>query len=288
MTIPFVEFFSGIGGFAAACNGRSVQVVAAYDQNEAARTAYAATFGAASPIDLCGLGPDDPQVRAGQGWWLSPPCQPYSTKGRQRDMDDPRARALTNLTALLSHYRPDYVMLENVPPFATSRSRAHLVAQLQALEMDFRESLICPTSFGIPNRRNRYYLIASREPIGPPPPRPHFGHGLSHYLDTDRPPKGIPESLLARLDWATNIVDAQGIPGVFGSSYGRAIHGAGDYYFDGHVVRRFTPQEILRLLHFPPEVRFPESLNTRSRYKLAGNSVNVAVVGYLLDWLIRR
>ena len=25
-------------------------------------------------------------------WWLSPPCQPYSVRGRGRDLDDPRAR----------------------------------------------------------------------------------------------------------------------------------------------------------------------------------------------------
>jgi DNA (cytosine-5)-methyltransferase 1 len=286
MTIPFVEMFSGIGGFCAAVHDLPVRVVAAFDQDGAAKTSYEKHFGPVKSIDLCGLGSQDPLVLSAEGWWLSPPCQPYTSKGRQLDIDDPRARPLLHLTERLRDYRPSYLLLENVPPFAESRSRQLLMETLKDLKMAATETLICPTSFGIPNRRNRYYLLASLHGVREAPPYPQFRHRLIDYLDPSDASLHLSSELVERLDPNSNIVDAEGIPAVFGSSYGRAIHGAGSYFNDGAGVRRFTPREILRLLHFPEDFSFPASLRLRSQYKLAGNSVNVAVVRYLVEWLL--
>ncbi len=286
MTIPFVEMFSGIGGFSAAVQHLPVKVVAAFDQDAAARETYEKHFGPVISIDLCGLGSRHPRVLTARGWWLSPPCQPYTSKGRQLDMDDPRARPLLHLTEKLREYRPTYLLLENVPPFAESRSRKLLVETLADLQMSFTEALICPTNFGIPNRRNRYYLIASRSAIPEAPPYPDLRRPLGSYLDPPDPSLHLSSELVERLDPNSNIIDANGVPAVFGSSYGRAIHGAGSYFDDGTGIRRFTPQEILRLLHFPMGFDFPSGMRQRSQYKLAGNSVNVAVVRYLVKWLL--
>lgn len=285
--IPFVEFFAGIGGFSNAIGHLPVQVVAAFDQDAAARAVYESYFGEVRAIDLCGLGPADPEVVAAKGWWLSPPCQPYTAKGRQLDVADARARPLLHLITRLSDYRPTYLLLENVPPFANSQSRDLLVEALRKLDMSIREVFICPTDFGIPNRRNRYFLLASKTPLVTPPPYPRLDAMLSDYLEPLQTPQYLPPDLVARLDPASNIVKADGVPAVFGSSYGRAIHGAGSYLDDEEGIRRFTPHEILRLLHFPSRVAFPDTLRPRAQYKLAGNSVNVAVVRYLVEWLLQ-
>ncbi len=286
MEIPFVEFFAGIGGFSCAVEHLPVNVVAAFDQDAAARATYEAHFGTVTAIDLCGLRRADPEVLAADGWWLSPPCQPYTAKGRQLDVADPRARPLLHLINRLPDYRPSYLLLENVPPFATSRSRQLLLDTLQALGMKTQEAFICPTDFGIPNRRNRYFLLASQNAIAPPPPYPRFETSLGDYLEPSRPQQYLPPELAGRLDPASNIVAVDGVPAVFGSSYGRAIHGSGSYFDDGQGIRRFTPQEILRMLHFPATFRLPSALRQRAQYKLAGNSVNVAVVRYLVEWLL--
>jgi DNA (cytosine-5)-methyltransferase 1 len=286
MTIPFVEMFSGVGGFSAAVQHLPVQVVAAFDQDAAAKAAYERHLGPVKSIDLCGLGSGDPLVLPAEGWWLSPPCQPYTSKGRQLDMDDPRARPLLHLTERLRDYRPSYLLLENVPPFADSRSRQLLMETLTDLKMEVAETLICPTSFGIPNKRNRYYLLASRNEVLRAPPYPQFRRPLAAYLDPPDPSLYLSSELVERLDPNSNIVDAKGVPAVFGSSYGRAIHGAGSYFNDGAGIRRFTPREILRLLHFPEGFDFPPNMRLRSQYKLSGNSVNVSVVRYLVEWLL--
>jgi len=72
----------------------------------------------------------------------------------------------------------------------------------------------------------------------------------------------------------------------FGSSYGRAMKRAGSYLTQEGRVRRFSPEEMLRLLHFPGAYELPAELPLRIRYRLAGNSVNVACLEYLVRWLL--
>ncbi len=55
-------------------------------------------------------------------WWLSPPCQPYSRRGHQRDIDDPRARSLLHIIQQIERVRPHTLALENVEGFANSRA----------------------------------------------------------------------------------------------------------------------------------------------------------------------
>lgn len=50
-------------------------------------------------------------------------------------------------------------------------------------------------------------------------------------------------------------------------------------------LRFFTPKEICRLMCFPENFSFPESINVRQRYMLLGNSVNVRVVSELIKLL---
>lgn len=50
-------------------------------------------------------------------------------------------------------------------------------------------------------------------------------------------------------------------------------------------LRFFTPREISRLMSFPAEFNFPDSITTKQRYQLLGNSINVAVVGKLITLL---
>ncbi|XP_052863673.1 tRNA (cytosine(38)-C(5))-methyltransferase [Anopheles cruzii] len=50
-------------------------------------------------------------------------------------------------------------------------------------------------------------------------------------------------------------------------------------------VRYFTPQEVARLMSFPEYFCFPDAVTVKQRYRLLGNSVNVHVVGFLLEEL---
>ena len=79
-----------------------------------------------------------------------------------------------------------------------------------------------------------------------------------------------------------------------------ALYCAKDVYGDGHAagsgsievprdnmeklralgLRYFSPREVANLMGFPPAFQFPESITTKQRYKLLGNSVRNPVHGH--------
>lgn len=51
-------------------------------------------------------------------------------------------------------------------------------------------------------------------------------------------------------------------------------------------LRYFTPTEVARLMSFPSDFSFPAETTDRQRYRVLGNSINVAVVGKLIQLLM--
>jgi len=283
-----LELFSGIGGWTAASQGL-LEVAAAWDLSPAANSTYAYNWGRApEPLNLAGIKAKDILRHGEAGWLMSPPCQPYTFKGDQRDVDDPRAEPLLRLIRLLPEVMPPFLLLENVPPFGRSRSRRRMVRSLTSLGYHLQESEICPTELGIPNLRRRYYLVARRTPLPEPPPLPRPGRPLAEYLDKEPDPAlTVDRDAVRRFERGMDFV-TPGSPrtACFGSSYGRAMKRAGSFLDEGTRVRRFSPEEMLRLLHFPSSFAFPADLPLRARSKLAGNSVNVAVLRHLVRWVL--
>ncbi|MFH1533193.1 MAG: DNA cytosine methyltransferase [Pseudomonadota bacterium] len=283
-----LELFSGIGGWTAAAEGL-LDIAAAWDLSEAANTAYAHNWGRdPDPRNLAGAIAGDLGRHGEAGWLMSPPCQPYTQKGEQLDVDDPRAVPLLRLLRILHEVMPPFLLLENVPPFGESRARERLIQKLTSLEYHLREVELCPTEIGIPNLRRRYYLVARRTPLPEAPPLPRFDRSLGSYLDPAPDPELIVDQDVIRrrgrgMDFVTPDSPRTAC---FGSSYGRAMKRAGSYLSHDGVTRRFSPEEMIRLLHFPDTFTFPSDLPVRTRYKLAGNSVNVAVLQHLVRWVL--
>lgn len=48
-------------------------------------------------------------------------------------------------------------------------------------------------------------------------------------------------------------------------------------------LRYFTPMEVAKLMSFPSEFTFPVETSNKQRYRVLGNSINVAVVGKLIE-----
>lgn len=75
----------------------------------------------------------------------------------------------------------------------------------------------------------------------------------------------------------------------FTKSYGKYFEGTGSLFqtLSNHT-RYFTPKEIANLHCFPLNYYFPEQITTRQAYSLLGNSLNVFVIGVLLENLFER
>jgi site-specific DNA-cytosine methylase len=281
-----LELFCGIGGCAAAL-GDNVQIVGAVDQNRRALAAYEANFPHPVHPHVVESIPDRSWLAWNADvWWMSPPCQPFTGRGQRRDLDDPRTRGLAAVFARLAAFRPRVVALENVLGFAGSR--AHQLARdvLDRAGYTTRETTLCPTELGIPNRRPRFYLLASREALpgwslrqGPPV-------ALKDMLDTQPSPAlWCDPELERRYAGALHVVDATdstACTACFTSAYGRSIVRSGSYLRTRTGLRRFSPHEILRLLGFPSTYQLPSAITPSEGWPLVGNSVSVRAVTWLL------
>jgi DNA (cytosine-5)-methyltransferase 1 len=298
MTIRALELFCGIGGFAAAAAGTNIRVVGAVDQSPAALDVYRLNFPGhnAWQLNLENVTVDEMAVFGADFWWLSPPCQPYTVRGAGRDIEDPRAlsflRLLKVIAGMPEEKLPTHLALENVEGFTRSEMRKRLVDLLSRRGFQIQECMLCPTELGVPMRRPRYYLMASRGRLDPPvvvvdaQRRP-----LGDYLDEGNG-YGIPEELhvagdvLARFGKGFRILDPkdpQAYTTCFTSGYGRSLIHAGSYLRCAGGVRRFAPEEIARLLHFPEGFRFPGRMTLRKKWHLAGNSLSVTAVRKVLE-----
>jgi site-specific DNA-cytosine methylase len=298
MVIRALELFCGIGGFAAAAAGTKLRVAGAVDQSPAALEVYRLNFPGhdAWQLNLENVTAEELQVFGADFWWLSPPCQPYTVRGAGRDAADPRAlsfRRILDVMARMKENRlPSHLALENVEGFARSEMRKRLVDLLSRRGYETQECMLCPTELGVPMRRPRYYLMASRVRLSPPvvivdmPLSP-----LGDYLDGGDT-SGIADELhiggdvLAKFGKGFRIVDPkdpQAYTTCFTSGYGRSFMHAGSYLQCAGGVRRFAPEEIARLLHFPEGFRFPDRMTLRKKWHLVGNSLSVAAVRKVLE-----
>lgn len=281
-----LELFCGIGGVAAAL-GPSARVAAAIDQHRLALEVYRANFAHPTwPRAVESIPEADVRACQADLWWLSPPCTPFTRRGLGRDLDDPRARGLVAAVEMAVKVRPRYLALENVAGFATSRARAWVRSAVERAGYDVRETLLCPTELGVPNRRLRFYLVAGLDALAPWPARTGRPLALADVLDP-APAADLwcDPTLAVRYAGALHIVDPghpRACAACFTSAYGRSPVRSGSYLATRAGLRRFSPAEILRLLDFPAGFRLPAGLSLSVGWRLAGNSVSVRAVRWVL------
>ncbi|MGE3777580.1 MAG: DNA cytosine methyltransferase [Pirellulaceae bacterium] len=287
--LSVLELFAGIGGCAAAL-GSAADIVAAVDIHVEALAVYRANLQHPTYARTIESVPDRWLASCEADlWWLSPPCQPFTVRGRQRDVDDPRCQALLRIIDAIGVVRPRYIALENVPGFECSRAHARLCSQLDRAGYNIRSKLLCPTELGIPNRRRRYYLLAARDKLCDWPavataPEPFR---MADILECDVPAEyDVPAEQLVAYRGAlhrVDVTDRGAISNCFTAGYGRSMVRSGSYLQHGDRCRRFTPAEILRLLAFPDSFRFPTGASPRTAWPLVGNSLSVAAVRHVLS-----
>ena len=285
--VSALELFCGIGGCAAAL-GSDSSVAAAIDINREAIDVYRENFSHNSLVATIESIPVE-TMRSWNAdlWWMSPPCQPFTRRGYGADVDDLRSQGFLAILDRVLGLRPTHLAMENVPEFADSRACELLHQLLNRLGYEFLEITLCPTEIGIPNRRRRFYLVASRQSLKPVPRSSQAMTPLSAYLDHEPARKlWVDPSLQSRYPHALNIVDPAEIGAVsacFTSAYGRSPVRSGSYLQTDSGLRRFSPTEILRLLGFPDEFRLPPELPLSTAWRLAGNSLSIPAVRSVLS-----
>lgn len=288
-----LELYAGIGGCAVAV-GTGGDIVAALDVDRDSLAVYQANLPHRTEVkNLEWVSSRELAAFDADLWWLSPPCQPFTTKGLRRDHEDRRSRSLLHLARCVAEVRPARLGLENVPGFAGSVTHGRLREALASGGYEVREAILCPSELGWPNRRRRFYLLASRVGgLGPEPPPPVGPRRpLAAFLDREPDPAlNLDPTTVERYRDALHRVtadDPAAITACFASGYGRQLVRSGSYLVEpGGTWRRFSPGEVLRLLGFPAEYRLPEQLAPARAYDLVGNSLSIPAVRWALSCLI--
>lgn len=292
MSLRAIEFFSGIGAFSEACRGSRIEVIAAFDQNESANRVFAHNFALrprSKNLDTI-VASDIPEADI---WWMSPPCTPYSRRGKQLDDRDPRAACLLKLIELLPACKPEVLMLENVSAFAGSRVHQKLKSALETNGYSYSEVRLCSTELGVPMRRPRFFVSACRKGVLKP-----FVKGTSesrakllrHYLTSDEDSLLVPPEIVEKYRAVLNIVDPQDDKAkviCFTRGYNRCRKASGSLVKakqEGRV-RFVAPEEILALLGFSSRFQMPVEISRDVAWRLVGNSVDVRAVRALIQTL---
>jgi DNA (cytosine-5)-methyltransferase 1 len=166
--IRFCDLFAGLGGFHLAATRLGCQCVFASEINPALRDLYKQNFGLAAEGDirLVDLDRIPPHELLCAGF----PCQPFSKAGAQRGLEDSvRGTLFANILEIVRLRRPQFILLENVAHFVNhDDGNTYLRAKdaLQALGYEIKSKELSPHQFGVPQIRQRMYMVGQRKTLG--------------------------------------------------------------------------------------------------------------------------
>lgn len=163
----FIDLFAGLGGFHVALEALGGEAVFAAEWVPELADLYEANFGLRPAGDINDVDPvaipDHDVLAAGF------PCQPFSKAGEQLGFEHTsQGNLFFAVLRVLEAKRPRHFILENVPNILThdqGRTIARIERELDALGYSVRVGRLSPHSFGVPQIRDRAYIIGSLDSL---------------------------------------------------------------------------------------------------------------------------
>ena len=167
-TLRFVDLFAGLGGFHLALKQLGHRCVFACEIDTELAHIYNQNFGIHPYGDIRSL--EIPSIPPHDVLCAGFPCQPFSKAGRQAGLDCPIwGDLITYVIRILRHHKPSFFIMENVPNLVnhqqgkTWRSIEH---RLRLAGYSVKHRILSPHSFGIPQIRNRAFIVGKRGGLG--------------------------------------------------------------------------------------------------------------------------
>lgn len=190
-----IDFFSGCGGTSTGLRDAGMKIAAAVDFDSAASATYQANFPEAEfhEVDIRKLALDafDHLVPNDGPLVFSAcaPCQPYSSMRPTASRARPQERSLLlTLIPFMERLKPDVLIVENVPglqriPGGSTWNR--FLRYLSRAGYSTRWEVIDCRDYGVPQRRKRLVLLASRHGAIDLPAPTHGGDRLPYSTVRD-------------------------------------------------------------------------------------------------------
>lgn len=163
-SLKFADLFAGLGGFHVALASLGHTCVFACELEEHLCDLYEENYGIRPEGDIRDVNikniPKHDVLCAGF------PCQPFSKAGEQAGLDCPTQGDLFEyVVEILKMHKPSFFILENVPNLLkhdNGKTYAQIRGSLVELGYSVDECKYSPHHFGIPQVRDRVYIIGSR------------------------------------------------------------------------------------------------------------------------------
>lgn len=167
-TFRFIDLFAGLGGFHLALDRIGGRCVFAAEWKEHLRDLYEQNFELRPEGDITLVNPQD--VPDHDVLTAGFPCQPFSKAGDQLGFEcTEQGNLFFNVAAILKEKRPTYFILENVPNLLKhDKGRTwHEIQRILGEELGYniRAERFSPHNFGIPQIRERVYIVGSLLPL---------------------------------------------------------------------------------------------------------------------------
>ena len=165
--MTFIDLFAGIGGFRLALESLGATCVYSNEWDEPAQKVYEKNFGDVPEGDITLVNektiPDHDILCAGF------PCQAFSISGKQRGFEDSRGTLFFDVARIVKEKKPKIVFMENVKNFAT-HDNGHTLevvkATMEELGYAFFQKVLNAVDYGIPQKRERIYMVCFRNDLG--------------------------------------------------------------------------------------------------------------------------
>lgn len=164
----FVDLFAGLGGFHVALKGLGGRAVFAAEWIPGLQDLYEANHGIRPVGDINEVAPED--VPDHQVLTAGFPCQPFSKAGEQLGFEHTeQGQLFFSVQKILEAKRPRYFILENVPNLLRhkeGKTIERIVVELEALGYEVDKARFSPHDFGIPQIRDRVYIVGALKEHG--------------------------------------------------------------------------------------------------------------------------
>lgn len=294
----FIDLYAGTGGIRIPFGEIGGEGVFASEWDSHAQVTYEANFGHKPEGDI---GKIDPKEIPSHDVLLAGfPCQPFSNAGLKKGFADTRGTQFFIISKIVQEHRPKILFLENVKGFRNHDKGNTFAVIRKIIEEDLGYTLFTKVlnakDFGVPQNRERFYMIAFRNDAYPNGVAFEFPEPIGVKTKVgDVLEKGTldPKYTLSDKLWAGHqrrkIMHAKKGNG-FGyslfnndSEYTSTI--SARYYKDGSEIlieqkgknpRKVTPREAARLQGYPED--FKIVVSDTQAYKQFGNAVAVPVI----------
>lgn len=310
--IPFLDVFAGAGGLSHGLAQAGFRPLAAVELLPHACETYAHLHRDAEIMVTNTRRVDFRRFRGRARVVVGgPPCQPFSTGGLRLAGADDRD-GFPEMLRVLREVQPDAFLVENVAGLARGQTRSYFLPLLDRMrELGYRIewSVLAATDYGVPQRRERLFVVGSRLP-GFAFPEPTHGPGRTkpwvpsgQAIGAD--PYGEPNPSIVTYartpdlrpsPYDGHLFNGGGRPIDLEAPARTVLASAGGNKtpfvdtlglvpgYHAHLIaggsprtgrlpgaRRITVAESAALQTFPPETRFAGSRSMQ--YKLVGNAV---------------